>query len=328
MSVKTLNIYGCGGGGSKIVHRICSNSKSEPHLAQLRPFYFDTSKSDVSDLSFDQDASVYMLADADGSGSDRASLVPKIREHVANVVPGIDHSDVSIIVFTGAGGSGNIYGTCIAAELAEKGRSFICLFNTDDESEKWAKNSLDTLKTLAGQSRRLEVPFPISIVDCDTESEENEEFFEIVSRLRLLCSGRNQRLDTADLRNFFQYNRVTNGPNEPVQLFINDVTAGAVRDTAEAMAIAYEGHKSISSVVLKKDPDQKVPIKSLYGCIGILPEKYSKDVVSFSLTYSANEALMKTLEKRLQEFEVLKKKLPTSHTMVKEGEANSDGFVF
>ena len=140
----TISIVGCGGCGINLIKKFCSaNAKFD---TDIRLSVIDTSMSNTQQLP--STVKVYGIGNL-GSGKDRSKnedAIEKFLENNKKLVT--DATDITIIMFSMAGGSGSVIGPLLAHRLMRAGsRAVILIGVIDIASERDCLNSIATLET-------------------------------------------------------------------------------------------------------------------------------------------------------------------------------------
>lgn len=253
-----MRIYGCGGAGTNIASKFLTPS-NEPNFAEIHPVFVDTSRSNMRPEI--QPEQTYLLDNLDGSGKVRADNY----EAILNVIKPVLHQhkpmDFNVVIFSGSGGSGSVIGPAIVSELLERGLTVVCIVVGSDESKIAASNTIKTLKTLEGVSKKTGKPVvmlyrhnarrrPRTEVDSDLEF--------AVLMFAALASRQVPELDTADVRNFLQFDKTTPIKPSLAAIEIFDRTDGPWGD-----------YLPISVASISASPDEEpIPVRPEYHCGG------------------------------------------------------------
>lgn len=262
-NVGEIAIYGCGGGGTNTVARFLEASKRQPekNQATLRPVFIDTSRSNLA-AGIDESNS-YILQDTDGSGGLRSENYGAINSVLKEILHTHKPLAMNLVVFTASGGSGSVIGPLIISELLSRNEAVIAIVIGGDESAKAAENSLKTLKSLDGISAATGK----AIVTYYRQNERNVPRYQTdndidlaINALAILASRQIRELDSQDVFNFLNYNRVTN---------VAPGVAGLAMYGSDTSELDKTGPVSVISI--RKDADQP----SFNHIPGFLKEGYA-----------------------------------------------------
>ena len=208
---RSVRFWACGGTGIDLLrdYRATSSLTNEALHAEELDTYVDTSDANMHDLS---KTNVYRVEGIDGGGKDRE----KVKVSVIPVLPEIlmkhPAGDLNVVMFSLSGGTGSAIGPLIVGHLLKAGHSVVAVVLADHTSSKSAANAINALTDLESISQQLQKPVVMhyykndpnkSILDNDVESK------YIMGSLSILGSGQNQKLDSADIKNFIDYPSVT-----------------------------------------------------------------------------------------------------------------------
>lgn len=147
--VPKVRVFACGGCGTNLVSRIEGGVAS---LADVQ--YFDTSLANRLGANIDP-AKFTVLAGGRGSGGERIANFDEIRQSLTNLTDdAIGLSDINIVVFSAAGGSGSVIGPVLLSDLRRRAQGrrqdirMVAVVVGDSQSQVAANNTKRTLQTL------------------------------------------------------------------------------------------------------------------------------------------------------------------------------------
>lgn len=260
---RTLRIYGCGGGGINVTRaRMTSRSLYKDNRAEEQYTLIDTS---LSNLEGADKEDTYTLKGVDGSGGNPATNAAKIKAQLPDMLDANPPADTNIIVFSNGGGTGSAAAPILARHLLEAGHTVIIVMigMSGEEALRTVRNALITVKNL-----ELAVEMsgrPLATVYAPLNPNESMQvnnalpLFALDS-ISVLVSGKNHRIDKADIDNFLDYQNVTNQTPALSLLNIN-------LEKEKLMA----RNKVTSYLALMQDDDTPAPrIQSDYAKHGLL----------------------------------------------------------
>lgn len=202
MSTCSVSVIGAGGTGGSFLEKLGAT----PGIPQ---YLLDTSDSKFGIVSNAVEKLLIGTQNAEGAGKDRAKHAALVDAHLrqmfaessgsvsGNGIPGID-TDVSIIMYSGSGGSGSVIGPLYAKFLREAGKRTIECVSLTSHAMVNSANSLGTLKTIANYSCSQSVPIiliPVKGVNFrDADAELIHQVRIIISQMTTDIVG----LDTND----------------------------------------------------------------------------------------------------------------------------------
>jgi len=157
----SLNIIGCGGCGCNIVRKL-KKALSTPKVKAPKIDYtvIDTSKSNFYDL----DGVEIISVDELGAGKDRSKCIPVI-QHYFDTHPQLsrDANDISIIISSFSGGSGNVIAALLTQRIMRHtdSKAVIVVGVTDTSSERDTINSINSIKTFNAIAKDLGISIPM-----------------------------------------------------------------------------------------------------------------------------------------------------------------------
>lgn len=207
---RSIQFIACGGAGINAIRRYREN---HPHnqeaLAAESYVYVDTSIANLEGVAADE---AFLIEGADGSGSDRAKNAMAIKSAIPDLMMKYRPADVLVVVFSLAGGTGSAAGPMILEALLAAGHTAIGVCTSTHDSTRRTKNTVGTLTGLEQAVKRLNRSIVIVHKENDRKLSLVENDLEVVYSLgclSVLASGRNGSLDSADIRNLFNFDTVT-----------------------------------------------------------------------------------------------------------------------
>lgn len=243
-----MRVYGCGGAGTNIVANYLelAGTTPVPGFAVLNPVFIDTSKSNMRE-GIDANNS-YIMPDLDGSGKIRAENYDAINNVVKEILLKYKPLDFNVVVFSASGGTGGVAATLILNELLQRGEIAVALVVGSDESAKATENSINTLKSLDGVSAKTGRPivtFYRHNIRGRSRVETDNDMILGLSALAILASRQVQEVDTADVFNFVNYDRVTTA--KPTLAGLEIFNDAAIEDLKKL--------RTVSMVSIYQSPD-------------------------------------------------------------------------
>lgn len=314
-----VRIYAAGGAGVNIASHFEGGASNEPGYANLHVAYIDTSRSNLSRPEINQD-NTFLLEGVDGSGKVRTENHAEIGRNVRNILQQFKPMFFNIVVFSGAGGSGSVFGPLLVSELLQRGEAVAVIMIGSDDSAISANNTIKTIKSLDAIAAKTGLPVVTYYRQNEPDvkrSDIDSDCHYVISALSLLCSRQNAELDSQDVINWVQYTKPTDAPARFARLTLHD-TKGV--DTVEAPI-------SIASIVPNPD-EPSYNVVPDYHCMGY-PQYLKTQIEARHLVISFDgvAAIAKRLEKRVDELEVQKRARVSHESLVRPNEAGDDGLV-
>jgi hypothetical protein len=210
-----LTLYSCGGGGINLGSYF-ENAEVRDGQAAIDVTYVDTSLSNLHNGLDRKRAAI--IEGVDGSGKVRKENASAISESIKKLL--LDHppGDLSVVVYTGIGGTGSVAGILIHSELLARGEQVISVIIGGEESAMATDNTVDTLKSLdaISQKRGKNVVFAYQHNDPDTtRAEVDAHVHTTIAALAVLASRQNDELDTRDIHNWINFSEIDRLDFEP-----------------------------------------------------------------------------------------------------------------
>lgn len=214
MSEKTnkTTVYCCGGAGLNLGAQV-----AHPDLTVC---FIDTSVSNKTDKHGNKDC--YHIAGLDGSGKNRKENYAVIAKEIPGIMELFRPGDFNIVLFSASGGSGSVLGPLIIKSLLEEKQAVVGVMLGSEDSSITINNTLNTFKSL--ESISLMVGQPIVINYHENTVGVNRKMVDdgicfAMEALGILTSQKNKELDTQDLVNWVQYQKVS--PLHPQLSFLS-----------------------------------------------------------------------------------------------------------
>lgn len=252
MSTPSVNIFACGGTGTKTVGRICKDNQIPKDKVNV--VYLDTSLSDVTEAGVNIKTDKFFIPDGcdnNGSGKVKTTNAPLIKDAVPEIVNTFGTTskfDLNIIVCSGASGTGSTYAQFLARHLLEHDLQVIVLIATGDESSRAISNSVSTLASIEAISKNAEKPltmYPVGYTrhknnpGYKTYREVEDDLIRVIKKLIFLYTEDHGKADSSDRRNWLRFdladNRTTGRLN---RLFIfTEKAASEVKNLKNIMSV-------------------------------------------------------------------------------------------
>lgn len=316
-----LRLYGCGGTGVNLALNYV-NATKEPSAAEVLPVFIDTSSSNLDKRI--QDDQKYLLPDLDGSGKVRSENYEKIRDVIKQIVHTHKPTGFNVVVFSAGGGSGSVIGPLLLSELMSRDETVVAIVIGSDESAITAQNTLNTLKSLEGVSKVNKKPtvmFYRHNLRGRARSEVDAELHLAISMLAVLASGNIKGLDTQDIYNWINFNKVTSV--EPrlaaLEIFV---------DSSQADSIPWNDYSPISVISVYKNTDQAtLPIVPDYHCDGFA-DVAGLDGIHYLIDVSVVPKFAQRIQKTVSDLDEARKSRPSIGNLISDKDkVGDDGLI-
>lgn len=324
-----ISIFACGGCGINLGKQLLKFQNTEEEgYSDLKVFFIDTSKSNFGKVEIPEDQ-VYLLDGLDGSGKKRDSNYAIISEKTKEIVNKFKHSDLNIVIHSASGGSGSTSGPVLVGELVKKAPTVVIIVGSTD-SRIETDNTIKTLKSYEVISKRLDLPIPALYYENSKTTPraqiDNEIKLDIVL-LSILFSGDNEELDSADLNNFLNYNKVTSYESGLSNIrMVTDIVS------------SIEKNETVASVatLTNTSTDSSIDVFVEYQAVGFINENAEKKLVNVSMPIHAVNVLnyfnplIERLEAKRTDFDDFRAAIHQKTIINKEDDNNAtkDGLLF
>jgi hypothetical protein len=272
-----MNVYAAGGAGINIISMLMKHEdKPSDGFAVFKPIFLDTSASNFKRAGLDiNDEKVYLIEDRDGSGKKRDSNANAIAERSKEILHRFKPGDLNVIVHSASGGSGSVIGPILANQLLKKEHQTIVIAIGSTDSRIEVENTTKTLKGYEATSRTLGRPVNMVYYENSRETPRgsvDQKVQTILVLLAAIFSGQNHELDSADLFNFLNYQKVTSVDPQLTHLEFYSKSVELAR-----------GHSVISAVSISDaGTDASIGIPVGYRATGLIDDKL-KDAITVDL---------------------------------------------
>lgn len=263
-------LYGCGGAGINLVSTLVNyNGEKSPGFAKINTFFLDTSSSNLP--AGVPDDHVYIIDGLDGSGKKRDSNYQIIAERSKEMLHRFKPGAVNVVIHSGSGGSGSVIGPTLVSELLNRGAAVIVIMIGSSDSRIEANNTVNTLKSYEVISQKREMPVVAVYYENSKDMPRGRVDQRINTTIALLAaifSGENRELDSADLINFLNYQKVTSFKPKLSFLDFFSKTIEVGKDQSVVTLVTLTDETTDSSVNL--------PVE--YQAVGFISEATKKNI--------------------------------------------------
>lgn len=306
-AIGKVNVYCCGGAGLNIGGKTEEIlKKQQSGVAKTNFVYVDTSASNLTNSHPKENVFIIENIDGenlDGSGKSRKENHVRIGESVHSILLNYKPEDLNIVVSSTSGGSGSVIAPSLVKELLSRDATVIVIAVSSQTSSIEIDNTIKTLKSYEAISQNLQVPVPMVYIENKPgkkRSESDDEAFISILKFCILFSRQNKELDSADLRNWLNYTKVTSYDPHLVTIdfFDEDIKVNGV-----VLTIA-----TLASVGDDTSPGGFVD----YQCVGFLSSEAAEQLglkkpLHFAVIGDVFGDIIKDLGKRLAEREEIKR---------------------
>ena len=319
MAEMKMKIYGCGGAGINIAS-IFANNPTEEGVAEINVSAIDTSRSNINTAI--EEAQCYVLPDVDGSGKLRKQNHQEISAAVQGILVQQPAEDFNIVVFSAAGGSGSVIGPLLLSELLKRKKPVVAVVIGSEESFITAQNTLNTLKSLEAIAQQNQAP--VVMVYAHNRKDTRRSEIDTVVRfaigsLAVLASGKIAEMDSQDIANFLQYQRVTSAPARLATLNI-------VREPADLVGI--KNVIALANVFSEAD-DSVLPITPEYVATGYSKVKLtSGKSLHYAINIDDTTLIFKNMKELVEDLDTVRRATTFAPVgLGSDDDVTSDGLV-
>lgn len=257
MTTRKIRIYACGGAALNICRPLYDGRHhDQPGFADVDIALIDTSRSNVAVSSAEN---FYHIQSINGERVDGSGKVRDTNFKAAlKAAPQILHQfkpsgDLNIVMHSASGGSGSVVGPVLASELLAQSKNVITIMVGSTTCEQEIRNTINTILSYQGISETRGKATNVIYFENGLTAPMSKVDSMIVVYLLVLAaawSGENVNLDSRDLENFLNYERVSK--------YTPALTGLVIRGQDDPLI--YDKGRAISSVVtLVREGDDPSP---------------------------------------------------------------------
>ncbi len=282
-----VRVYSAGGGGINILSELWQTRIEPTHgFASILPCYIDTSVSNFGNKKIlEEDA--YVFEGIDGSGKVRATNYDDINKNIKAILVKFKPTLFNIVIHTGSGGSGSIIAPMIVSELKARGHQVVVFMLGSTDTRIEIENTIKTLKSYESIAEKRNNPVVVSYVENSKKQPRvviNQRIKRMVCHLLGLLSGQNDELDTADLKNWLEYTKITQSPARLASLNFA-ATATELNEVGTIVSLA---------TLATQEMDTSIEATPAYQCVGYVPSVWKTGTPN-SLSIIGDEPLHFTI---------------------------------
>lgn len=294
-SRKAVTIYGMGGTGVNITRKFFENKEMRATASQRameNVAFFDTSIANLHGVPSDK---VYLVPDTNGGGSDRSRNAQPIIDSIPEFLNKFQPGDTNIVVFGASGATGSVAGPSLVEALLKRGESVVSVIVAGVETVKACDNAYRTFMGLEMAAKNIMKPIVFTYTATDNrKGSKIDDAYQLkcIAAISALASGRNIRIDAADVDHFFEYTKVTS--REPglalLEVFQLDSEAKLIPSTA-----------FISTATLLKSEETEHPlVEAEYGKVGYFPAPENVDTDGYFFGISTDSLNRKVIQNLME----------------------------
>lgn len=327
MESSKVRIYACGGTAINIVsvfESMGSDAATLKMYAEPEICYIDTSESNVK-VPCVASEQLYLVDGCDGSGKDRAKNAARIKEILPEFLHQFKPDDFNIIVHSTSGGSGSVCGPLIYNELISRGKEVIVITVGTTDSKKELTNTVNTLKGYEHAASSQDHPVLMAYFENDvhgTMAQVDSEVISTIIKLLIVFSGNNHGLDSEDIKNFVNYERVTDF--EPsltlLKVFVKEVSCERNQAVVSLITLTNDTVPTTPGILVEYQATGKLPMIADENISSKLPIHYAAVSGYFYDVITG-------MEKKLHQFNEVRSAVVHKRVKVSSNEANDHGLI-
>lgn len=268
----TVSIIGCGGCGTNLIKKFCAANPK--FTAEIKLSVIDTSMSNTQQLP--SAVTVYGIGNL-GSGKDRSKNEDTIEKYLENHKKLVSEAtDITIIMFSMAGGSGSVIGPSLAHRLMRNsGRAVVLVGVVDISSERDCFNTIATLRTCSKFSTEGKYYFPLMLfsnIDVGRVAVDRSIVHRLIELVDMLTDTSITEVDYTDKMNYLRPTNI----GCPAGCYILSVTASdpsAGEDLPGEMSCDLEVGDRVHACFVVNDTGITPRIKTTATYTGIAENK-------------------------------------------------------
>lgn len=260
--MKEFNIYAVGGTGINVANRYLKDNRNGKHIERI--VGIDSSEANpIAEGLF----VLERLEGAEGSGGNRQAHKDKYADFGKQLLAKYPPNKVNIVVFSCGGGTGSGLAPYLVRFMLQKKIPVISIVIGDTSSFNEQKNTIEALGSLYNQTK-LGCSVLFSYLENKptvTQGEINAQAAARIDNAVMMFSLANERIDYADVKNFFYYNDIVEA--DPVLTQLTFLTDDDLND--------YK-RRPVAALSLYADGDDiRVPFENmLYRKAGVYGEDF------------------------------------------------------
>lgn len=257
-----LKIYACGGTAANVITKYRKTEFFNPTKVDVS--FMDTSRANIPD---DVDDSEVFIVGGKGSGAIRGKNHLNIADRVPSAILSHPPGDLNVVLFSGGGGTGSVFGPAIVRELIASGEDVVAIVVGSDDSINNMVNTRNTLATLENMAINvLDAPIVMCYhrnYDVGSDRVDNS-IINNLELLRVIHGAKPSGLDESDIHHWLRYPLVTTATPS---LAILDIVTNDTVDEVASSAI------SVLSIGINHDVVRNIGIAMEYNTFGIVEDE-------------------------------------------------------
>ena len=246
--MKDFNIYAFGGTGTNILNGYLTQGKNHKFIDQI--VGVDTSEANpVEDGLFP----VVRLEGAEGSGGNRKAHSAKFDDFAKQIFAKHPANKLNILVYSLAGGTGSSIGPYALRQLLQKKIPTLVICVGDISTMNEQNNTVDTLGSMFNQTK-LGVPVIFSYLENGkdvSQGEVNRRAVSLIDNAIKLFNLKNERVDYADVKNFFFFTDVVKA--DPIMSQLTFLGEGDIQNYKRKPVAAISLYNNIDDISVPFD---------------------------------------------------------------------------
>lgn len=253
-----LNVICCGGAGSNVGKQISD--------LDVSTFFIDTSTSNLKGVD---ESKIYKIEGIDGAGKNRKVTYENFKNPDEVLIRFKLQGKIVVVISSISGGSGSIIAPVLTRELIKQGYTVFVVAIDSTSSVIEIENCIKTLKTYKSFSNSEKKSISIYPIPNTSRKEADSRAIYFINLLALLVNkDHTEEFDTSDLRNFVNFDNVTdNAPNVSI-----------IEINANETIVPEKNTSVVSTILLTTDKNSSInPVIPEYLTVCVVTDKNYKN---------------------------------------------------
>lgn len=244
--MKDINVYGLGGCGITILNTLVEEGKQKRFIDQIVGVDMSGANPGIEGAF-----PILRLEGGEGSGGDRRANSGIAEDFMKQLLAQFPANKINIVIYGAGGGSGATMGPYLVRLLISKGIPVLSMIVGDTTSLNERKNTIGTLRSMAAQAQLLGSPILFSYRENktgNTQGAVNRKVVQTIDNAVTMLNLENERIDYADVKNFFFFSKITDAEPILAQMsFRDNATLAEYKRTPVAALSLFSDIDSITS---------------------------------------------------------------------------------
>lgn len=320
--VPSISIFGCGGCGINIVKKLLE--KKPQFDIDVKYSVIDTSLANTTLLP--KTCGVHSIGEL-GSGKDRSKNVQSIVKYLdTHKSITTDATDISILIFSMAGGSGSVIAPLLAHRLLRHSdRAVVLVGVVDVSSKRDCLNSVLTLKSLSKIAEENNYYLPLMLYSNMEVGRVQVNNSIVIRLIELIDMLTNKTITELDYTDKMSYLRPNNSPRGTYLLLVSETEPEMAQDLPGEMSLFLDEGDFVHASLVVNDTGKCPKVLTNITYVGISDYKKFYSTVGATIPQTIIDELNETAERYTRNEESKDK---TTKEFEAFGEESPSGLVF